>query len=319
MAAPRPRAVDLGSPNQELYDDQAYPSTYIAPDQVTAARNIFQSILSGGDPNGKGATWQPLGPSVGNVPAEWSRSAGAKIESGRVTAIGVASSCNPGDCRLYLGAAGGGVWRTNDALATPPSWTPMTNGMLSAAIGSIWVDPANKNHVLVGTGEPNGSSDSEAGVGMFVTFDGGNLWLPVLGSFKAAAGRSIASIAVDPHNPLHIFIGTAVARHGVSSVNGGRFTPPGAPQVGLYETTNGGLTFKLAFSQPSDPVDPTSPNGSDFFRGGVSKVEFDPTTSGRVYFSMFDYGLFRGTNGTYEQVFSVANPGDRYEQREQPR
>src|SRR6185312_15057700 len=166
------------------------------------------------------------------------------------------------------------------------------------------------NHVLVGTGEPNGSSDSEAGVGMFFTLDGGNLWLPVLGSFKVAAGRSIASIAVDPHNPLHIFIGTAVARHGVSSVNGGRFTPPGAPQVGLYETTNGGLTFKLAFSQPSDPVDPTSPSGNDFFRGGVSKVEFDPTTSGRVYFSMFDYGLYRGTNGTYEQVFSVANPGD---------
>ncbi len=307
--AEAPRS-DLGSPNQELYDNQAYPSTYIAPDQVTAARNIFQSILSGGDPNGKGATWQPLGPSVGNVPAEWSRSAGAKIESGRVTAIGVASSCNPGDCRLYLGAAGGGVWRTNDALATPPSWTPMTNGMLSAAIGSIWVDPANKNHVLVGTGEPNGSSDSEAGVGMFVTFDGGNLWLPVLGSFKAAAGRSIASIAVDPHNPLHIFIGTAVARHGVSSVNGGRFTPPGAPQVGLYETTNGGLTFKLAFSQPSDPVDPTSPSGNDFFRGGVSKVEFDPTTSGRVYFSMFDYGLFRGTNGSYEQVFTAFDAGD---------
>ena len=63
--------------------------------------------------------------------------------------------------------------------------------------------------------------------------------------------------------------------------------------------------FSLTFSQPSDPVDPTSPNGSDFFRGGVSKVEFDPTTSGRFYFSMFDYGLFRGTNGAFEQVFSV--------------
>jgi hypothetical protein len=107
-----------------------------------------------------------------------------------------------------------------------------------------------------------------------------------------------------------MFIGTAVARHGVSSVNGGRFTPPGAPTVGLYETTNGGLTFKLAFSQPSDPVDPTSPSGNDFFRGGVSKIEFDPTTSGRVYFSMFDYGLYRGTNGTYEQVFTAFDAGD---------
>ncbi|HEX3271737.1 MAG TPA: hypothetical protein VHR15_13890 [Ktedonobacterales bacterium] len=301
---------DLGSPNQELYDNQAYPSTYIAPAQVSNARNAYNGIVKGGDPNGKGATWQPLGPSTGNVPVEWSRSFGPKIESGRVTAIGVASTCNPGDCRLYLGAAGGGVWRTNDALATPPSWTAMPNGMDSAAIGSLWVDPANKDHVLVGTGEPNGSSDSEAGVGMYSTTDGGAHWTLLAGSPAAAAGRSIASIDVDPHNASHIVIGTAVARHGVSSVNGGRFTPPGAPTIGLYESTDGGAHFTLTFSQPSDPVDPTSPNGSDFFRGGVSKVSFDPTTTGRFYFSMFDYGLFRGTNGAFEQVFTAFDAGD---------
>jgi hypothetical protein len=182
--------------------------------------------------------------------------------------------------------------------------------MDSAAIGSLWVDPANKNHVLVGTGEPNGSSDSEAGVGMYSTTDGGNHWTLLAGSPAAAAGRSIASIDVDPNNASHIVIGTAVARHGVSSVNGGRFTPPGAPTVGLYESTDGGAHFSLTFSKPSDPVDPTSPNGSDFYRGGVSKVAFDPTTPGRFYFSMFDYGLFRGTNGVFEQVFTAFDAGD---------
>jgi hypothetical protein len=145
---------------------------------------------------------------------------------------------------------------------------------------------------------------------MYSTTDGGNNWTLLAGSPAAAAGRSVAAIAVDPQNANHIVIGTAVARHGVSSVNGGRFTPPGAPQVGVYESTDGGAHFSLTFFQQSDPVNPASPNGSDFFRGGVSKVEFDPTTSGRFYFSMFDYGLFRGTNGAFEQVFSVANPGD---------
>jgi hypothetical protein len=48
---------DLGSPNQELYDNQAYPSTYIAPAQVSNARNAYNGIVKGGDPNGKGATW----------------------------------------------------------------------------------------------------------------------------------------------------------------------------------------------------------------------------------------------------------------------
>ena len=42
-------------------------------------------------------------------------------------------------------------------------------------------------------------------------------------------------------------VGTAVARHGSSSVNGGRFTPPGAAKVGLYETRDGGKTWQLRY------------------------------------------------------------------------
>ena len=64
--------------------------------------------------------------------------------------------------------------------------------------------------------------------------------------------RSVGAVAIDPNDPQHILVGTAVARHGSSSVNGGRFTPPGASQVGLYETTNGGSTWTLALSEVSD-------------------------------------------------------------------
>jgi len=106
-----------------------------------------------------------------------------------------------------------------------------------------------------------------------------------------------------------------VARHGSSSVNGGRFTPPGAPVVGVYESTNGGASFALIFSKTADPLDPTSPNGSDFFRGGVSKLGADRTGLGvhdptRFYASLFDYGLFRSTSGgPFEQVFASAGGG----------
>ena len=69
-----------------------------------------------------------------------------------------------------------------------------------------------------------------------------------------------------------IFIDCDVARHGSSSVNGGRFTPPAAPTLGLYESTDGGTTFTLAFSLPADTPDGGTVNGADFFRGGVSNV-----------------------------------------------
>jgi len=137
----------------------------------------------------------------------------------------------------------------------------------------------------------------------------------VSGSFALSSGRVISSIAVDPLNPEHIFIGTAVARHGSSSVNGGRFTPPASPTVGLYESTDGGATFSLAFSLPSDVVNPSTANGSDFFRGGVTKVAFDRTGLSEedpsiLYLAVFDYGVYRSDGaGSYEQIFASAGAG----------
>src|SRR5207249_1729818 len=170
------------------------------------------------------------------------------------------------------------------------------------------------------TGEPNGSSDSEAGVGLYKSTDGGGTWTPVSGSTAneapcasnsalmtcpVATNRSIGAIAVDPSDPTHIFIGTDVARHGSSSVNGGRFTPPGAAQVGVYESTDGGATFNDVLIRTQDVVDPTNPTGGDFFRGGASHIEIDPA-NGDVYASLFDYGLYRLHSGTWEQIFASA-------------
>jgi len=289
--------------------DVAYPATNVGPAQILGAQNAHKNVSKNG-PDSNGSSWTPVGPNTSNVSEFWTYTGSPSITSGRITALGIGSVCHPGDCRLYVGAAGGGVWRTNDALANPPAWTSVSSGLSTNAIGSLWVDPTNSAHVLVGTGEPNGSSDSEAGLGLFASSDAGASWTLVPGSLAAAQGRSIGGIAVDPNNPSHLFIGTALARHGSSSVNGGRFTPPSAPTLGLYESNNGGQTFNLVFSRPGDIVDPTSPNGSDFFRGGVTNVQFDPTTAGRVYLSIFDYGLYRSDgNGGYEQVFASAGGG----------
>lgn len=288
--------------------DRAYPADHVAPAQMQAASNAFKNLERGN--TGAGGAWQLVGPSTTNVSPDWTYTGSPANVSGRITALGIGSSCSVSNCRVYVGAAGGGVWRTDNALADTPSWTPVSNGLFTNAIGSLWVDPSNSSHVLVGTGEQNGSGDSEAGLGLFETHDAGNTWTLVPGSFAAAGGRAIGAIAVDPANASHIFIGTAVARHGSSSVNGGRFTPPNAPTVGLYESTNGGASFTLAFSQPSDSVSPGSATGGDYFRGGVTKILFDPTTAGRIYFSMFDYGLYRSDlHGGYEQVFASAGGG----------
>lgn len=304
----------------EAYEDRAFPSDTIASAQQQDAYTAFLAVAK--RPGGKQTNWQPLGPTTGSVPGVATYTGRDTVASGRVTALALSPRCKASDCKIFAGAAGGGVWQADNALASQLNWRPSGDGIPSNAIGSILFDPtdAQGRTLYVGTGEPSGSSDSEAGVGLYKSTDFGRSWSLVSGSMAAARDRGIAAIAVDPADPNHIFIGTAVARHGSSSVNGGRFTPPGAPVVGLYESRDGGASFALAFSRPSDPVNPASPTGADFFRGGVSKIALDRTglAAGqptRVYAAFFSYGVYRssavdeGGDASYKQVFSSAGMG----------
>jgi hypothetical protein len=317
---------------QEAYDNQAYPAKSIAVAQRTAASNAAKAIAR--LPGGKRTNWQEVGPH--GVPADAlvaSESTGATagtIFSGRVTAIAVAPNCTALSCAIFIGAAGGGVWQADNALAPQPNWHPASNGIPSNAIGSLAFDPSDPRAktLYAGTGEPNGSGDSEAGVGLYKSIDGGKNWTLVAGSAAATApcasgvgtcpvatDRSIGAIAIDPADSNHIFIGTDVARHGSSSVNGGRFTPPGAAKVGLYESTDGGATFTDKVILTQDVVDPNNPTGGDFFRAGCSDIElYRPGSETQVYASFFDYGVYRRSSTqdgdtAFHQIFASAGGG----------
>lgn len=296
-------------------ENLAAPAPSVAATQQLGASKAFAALSDlGFDRNG---SWEALGPTVGTVPGPVTYTGAATTNSGRVTSLVVSPHCDAAACTALVGAAGGGVWKSTAVLTRTPGWRPVSTGLPTSAIGSLLFDPTDWSGatVYVGTGEANGSGDSEAGLGLYKSTDGGEHWSEVPGSFAVSHDRAIAAIAVDPGNPRHLWIGTAVARHGSSAVNGGRFTPPGAPQIGLYESVDGGLHFSLTFSAPSDTVNPASANGSDFFRGGVTKIltyrnHGEDRVSTQVYFSAMDYGLFRSAaNGLIEQVFASAGGG----------
>ena len=238
-------AERFGGPAAAAYEDRAIPRANIRFKQVKkaiAAAASIPSARSGGLSAPLTAGWQELGPVTPTVPAIATYTDRATQNSGRVTSMAIAPTCVPGNCKIWVGAAGGGVWFAPDALAAEPAWQPLDAGITSNSIGSLAVDPINPNKVYAGTGEPNGSGDSEAGVGLFTSTDGGP-WTLVPASVPIARDRSIGSIAIDPTDPNHYYLGTAVARHGSSSSNGGRRTPPNAPTLGVYETTDGGASF----------------------------------------------------------------------------
>ncbi|MHB8452931.1 MAG: WD40/YVTN/BNR-like repeat-containing protein, partial [Mycobacteriales bacterium] len=303
----------LDGPATEAYSDEAYPQTAIAPAQTAAAAAAFARAQGR---QAVGGGWRSLGPDNPLVSGAATYTGTPTTNAGRVTALAVDPRCDPQRCTLYVGAAGGGVWRSDDALASHPHWTALTAGLTSDAVGSITIDPVNPDIVYVGTGEPNGSGDSEAGVGLFVSTDRGDHFSLVPGSPAVSEGRAISTVVIDPRNDQHFYIGTAVARHGSSSVSGGRNTPPGVPPLGLYQTTDGGAHFSLAFSEPGSGAGPAT--GQDFFQGGITQAALDPTDPSTVYVATFGYGLLRsapdleGGDASYHTVFATVNPSDSF-------
>ena len=298
---------------EEQYLNRALPNTTISIDQTLKASRSFANVQSQGnehgDQNGNGG-WQLIGPTVGTVPGPVTYTGRATTDAGRVTALAIAPTCVSGNCRLYVASAGGGIWITDDALAVPARWRSSSAGMLSNSIGSILIDSTDPSGrtLYAGTGEPNGSTDSEAGIGLYKSTDGGRSWTLVDGSVPVSRDRSIAAIAVDPANAKHILIGTAVARHGHSAVYGGRHTPPDAPPIGIYESTNGGATWSAALILPQDTASPSA-SGGDFFKGGISDIQLDSRNPTTVYAATFVFGVYRRApsidgDTTFHQILS---------------
>jgi hypothetical protein len=220
----------------------------------------------------------------------------------RITALVVDPACSANKCRVWAGASGGGVWRTDNAEAPNPEWKQINPDQLDQnSVGTLVLDPSDKsnNTLYLGTGEGNRcSSGCEAGVGIYKSTDGGNHWAKLADTCvsnvtyscaspgtDAFLGRGINSIVVDPTDASHIFVGSAQAVRGLSHVIGNGGTTrlePGANAPGLYESTNGGSTFTEVW------------NGNDPNSFGVTDVGLDPSNPNVVYAAAFD-GASGGT------------------------
>jgi hypothetical protein len=186
--------------------------------------------------------------------------------------------------------------------------------------GSLIVDPNDTtgNTLYAGTGEPNISVDSEAGMGIYKSVDGGNTWTLLPGSVAAASnfqGRAVASLAITPSGD--ILAGIARAVRGVSSTDGGPTSnpppatstatfgvykssdPPPATSTatfGVYKSSDGGATF-------------TNVSGALGSVRGVNEVRVDPNNGSVYYASFLGEGVWRSSNAgvTWTQIKNPLN------------
>ena len=318
------REGPVGTAADWRFMSRAYPDHDISIDKIEGARaahaqHVADAIAERaalGAAASSGQTWVSVGPTRALYPRFRFRDFTGYVPNayeagGRTTSMAIAPVCVPRNCRLWITAAGGGVWRTDDALRTDPVWTYLSGSFGINSASSIALDPNDSNTVWVGTGEANASADSEAGVGLYKSTDGGDTWSGPIGksSFNA---RAIGSIAIDPTNSNTMYVATTRGVRGVSSViSGGAVSlAPGAPPFGLYRTMDGGVTFELVFNGAALTTGCRNPtnvarNLTPCSPRGVRRVVVDPSNHNMIYASAYARGVWRSANGgsTWQQIF----------------
>src|SRR5437870_6637209 len=226
------------------------------------------------------------------------RNIGSATMSGRISAI--AGTREPsGKITLFVGAASGGVWKSDDS---GTRYRPVFDEQPVQSIGAIALDPKNSKNVWVGTGESWTRNSVSIGDGMYKSTDGGETWT----HSGLEKSERIAKIAVSPNNGETVF----------AAVPGALWSD--SPDRGLYKTTDGGKTWNqilkganLSTGCTDVAIDPADPNIMfaalwDFRRKGweYRSGSENPTAPSAS-------GLFRSTDGgtTWTEITTDGNKG----------
>jgi len=310
---------------EDAFQQRAFPDTDIPLDRLLAARSAAATLNSRKFPGGKGrpGTWVTVGPSEAIYPLSPFRTSSVYVPNkydaaSRTTSLALSPVCVPGNCTLWASPAGGGVWRTKNALDGEPNWTYLSASFAINSVGSIVADANDPtgNTLWVGTGEANAcGSGCEAGVGLYKSTDGGDTWIGPIGASVFNA-RGVSTIAIKPGDPNTIFAGSTRAIRGISSVccDGAVSFIPGAAKWGLYRSTDGGNTWTFVHNGSTNPTlcqgnTLEAGNGTPCSPRGVHRVLFDPSNPNTVYAASYARGVWRSSDGgaTWAQIKASLN------------
>ncbi len=198
------------------------------------------------------------------------------FRGGRVTAVaGVASQ----PLVYYMGATGGGVWKTADAGVT---WVNVSDqAFQTGSVGAVAVADSDPNVVYVGTGEACLRANISAGDGVYKSLDAGKTWTHVGLPDSSQIGR----IRIHPTNPNLVYVAAVGHPYGPNA------------ERGVFRSNDAGSTWqKILF------VDDKT---------GAADIAMDPSNPRVLYATMWQVlrtpwgitstgpggGLYKSTDG----------------------
>ncbi len=221
-----------------------------APDDEVAEKDSFLSTLE----------WRCIGPSRG----------------GRVQSVaGVVGDRTT----YYMGATGGGVWKTDNAGAT---WRNVTDGYVkTGSVGAVAVAPSDSNVVYVGMGEADIRGNFSHGDGVYKSVDAGKTWEHI----GLEDTRQIGRIVIHPRDPETVYVAAI-----------GHVFGPNA-QRGVFRTSDGGASWEKVLYIDDETgavdvsLDPHNPRNifAAFWR--VSRTPWSLESGGETS------GLYRSMDG----------------------
>src|SRR5438445_3272772 len=212
------------------------------------------------------------------------RNIGSAAMSGRISSIAGVHEPS-GKITLFVGAASGGVWKSDDS---GTRYHPIFDEQAVQSIGALALDPKNSKNVWAGTGESWTRNSVSIGNGIYKSTDGGETWSRV-GLEKS---ERIARITVDPRNGDTVFV----------AVPGALWSD--SPDRGLYKTTDGGKTWhqvlkgaNLSTGCTDIAIDPSNPDVMFAAMWDFRRKGWEYRSGGESPTAPSASGLFRSTDG----------------------
>jgi photosystem II stability/assembly factor-like uncharacterized protein len=184
------------------------------------------------------------------------RNIGSAAMSGRIAAL-AARVEDDGKVTVFVGAASGGVWKSEDG---GTNFAPKFDKQPVQSIGALALDPTNKRTVWVGTGESWTRNSVSVGNGVYKSTDGGDNWTHM----GLPGVERITKIVVHPTNGDIVYVCAPGALWSDSA------------DRGLYKTSDGGKTWTQILKGAN-------------LSTGCSGVSLDPSNPERILAGTWDF------------------------------